>query len=214
MTSEPIDLTPPPPPPPPPAKRSVQRYPVLIVLTATSLLVAASLAATTARNKAVTDASGPAEIGDCVGAFQAGFLGPTGDQITKAPAERVDCTEPGAAYRIALTEDSAYAACPSPSYRVRRVGVGSPAEQTLCLTYNVRAEECFLQAPINEAGPYDCDLGPRPSAIRILRVVEGVEDPMRCRGLGDSLLVTTVPEPATTFCYVAFETAEPGVRTT
>lgn len=207
MTSEPSE------PLSPPAKRSVQRYPVLIVLTATALLIAASFAATTARNRNVTPASGDAGIGQCVGAFTRGLLGPTGDQITQAPAEVVDCTKPGAAYRIALSEDGAYAACPSPSYRVRRVGVGGPAEQTLCMTYNVHSEECFVEAPINQAGPFDCDLGPRPGAIRVLRVVEGVEDPQRCRGLGQALLVVTVPEPATTFCYELFVGAEPGVRT-
>lgn len=210
MTSEPID-----PLPPPRAKRSVQRFPVLIVLTATALLVAASFAATTAHNKSATAASGDGvRIGDCVGSFQAGLLGPTGDQITKAPAKAVDCRKPGAAYRIALAEDTAYAACPSPSYRVRRVGVGGRAEQTLCMTYNVHADECFLQLPVNEEGPYDCALGPRPDAIRVLRVVEGVEDPMRCQGLGNPLLVTTVPEPATTFCYVNFATDDPGVVNT
>lgn len=209
MTSEPSE------PLPPPRRRSVQRYPVLIVLTSTALLVLASLAATTtARNHTVpAAASDGAQIGDCVAAFSAGLLGPTGDQITKAPAETVDCKKPGAAYRIALAENTAYAACPSPSYRVRRVGVGSPAEQTLCMTYNVRTDECFVEAPIDQAGPYDCGLGPRPGAIRVLRVVEGVEDPMRCRGLEGALLIVTVPEPATTFCYVQFVTSEPGVRT-
>lgn len=207
---EQIDITTgaqPPVPPPPPRPQTVR-----VALIATVLLAASAIAATI-----VGDSDEPAmrgvAIGDCVAPFRDGQIEQSGEQITSAPAEAVDCAGPDAAYRVALQAGSAYVACPSPSYRVRRVGVGTPDERTLCMTYNVRSDQCFVEAPPEAAGPYDCGLGPRPGAIHVLRVVEGVEDPMRCTGLRPELSVVTVPEPATTFCYVQFGENQPDVRT-
>ncbi len=213
MSTEPVDVTAPEPLPPlPPPSRSPQTPTVLIALLATLLLVSASLTATLVHNRDVTSADG-VQIGDCVRPLKSGLISASGDQISQAPADVVDCAEPGAAYRVALAARGAYGACPDPAYRVQRVGVGTIEERTLCMTYNVHTDECFVESPLTEAGPYDCARGPRPGAIRVLRVVEGAADPMRCVGLSDKLLVVTVPEPATTFCYVTYA-SDDGVRVT
>lgn len=142
-----------------------------------------------------------AGLGDCTGATGVGraLVAP----VNRGPAERVDCADPGAAYRVAVRLDTVRASCPSPVYAVRREA-GPDAGRTLCLTYAVEDGDCFVETP-TAAGRFDCASGPRPEAIRILRVVEGEADAARCTGLEEpGVLAVTVPEPATTFCYVAF----------
>lgn len=209
---EPVDVTAAEPPPTVAKAPRGASHTVSIALTATALLVASSI---TASVVATRDDSGGGTVlvGDCVGPLQRGLIGPRGDQITAEPVRAVDCTAPDAAYRIALWGPGPYAICPDPAYRVRRVGVGTKDARTLCMTYNVDSDECFVEAPAEEAGPYDCGLGPRPNAIRVLRVVHGSADPKGCAGLNQRLLVVTVPRPATTFCYVMYGSA-PDVKST
>lgn len=142
-------------------------------------------------------------VGDCLDVLE-GQAPRAGEPAGVARAEQVGCEQPEAAYRVALILDGASAQCPSRIYRQRRQSVGSSGVRTLCLTYNVNEGECFTELP-TQAGPFDCALGPRPGAIKILRIVTGVEDADRCADLNvPNLLSVTVPEPATTFCYVEF----------
>lgn len=206
---------------PPPRRRPVihpRSHVISIALTATALLVASSITASV-----VTDRDddplgrGGVAIGDCIRPLAAGegLVGPAGE-ISPSPAKAVDCNSPEAAYRIAMQGRGADLVCPDPAYRVRRAGIGTPDARTLCMIYNVDTDDCFVMAPAAAVGAYDCGLGPRPNAIRMLRVVHGTADPNRCVDLEQDLLVTTVPEPATTFCYVRYaaETgSDTGIRT-
>jgi hypothetical protein len=153
----------------------------------------------------------PLVVGDCVQPLTVGEVTVTGDELSASPARPVDCERPDAAYRVALQAGGAYAACPGPAYQVRRTGIGTPDERTLCMTYNVRTDGCFVEFPPNLAGPFDCGLGPRQGAIKVLKVVEGSDNVLACRGLAPEVLAATVPQPATTFCYVRFDAAEPAV---
>lgn len=219
LPSEPVDVTAGGAPPPPPRARVIRprSHVVSIALTGTALLVASSITASVVtRDDDPLGRTGVA-IGDCIRPLQEGegLVGPAGE-ISPIPAKSVDCSKPEAAYRIAMQGRGADLVCPDPAYRVRRAGIGTPDARTLCMTYNVDTDDCFVMAPAAAVGPYDCALGPRPNAIRMLRVVRGTADPNRCVDLQQDLLVTTVPEPATTFCYVTYvaETAsDPGVRT-
>ncbi len=140
-------------------------------------------------------------VGDCLDVLE--DQGPRTGNLAAAPAEQVGCEEDNAAYRVAIRLDGAPAQCPSPIYTVR-TAEGPSGTSTLCLTYNVGEGDCFIESPA-EAGPFDCGLGPRDGAIKILRVVAGVEDPARCEDLDEpGLLIVTVPQPATTFCYLEF----------
>lgn len=207
---EPVDVTAPAPAPAaaPPRPRGGNAT-VSIALTATALLVASSITASVVATR--EEGGGTVRVGDCVAPMQEGLIGPRGDQITAEPLRAVDCAAPDAAYRIALWGPGPYAICPDPSYRVRRVAVGSKDARTLCLTYNVGTDECFVEAPADQVGRYDCALGPRPNAIRVLKVVHGAADPRECVDLNQNLLVVTVPRPATTFCYVSY-TSAPDVK--
>ena len=203
---EPVDVTAPAPAPPRTRSAGPRSHVVSIALTATALLVASSITATVvAGHDDDPLGAGGVAIGDCIRPLQEGegLVGPAGE-ITQSPAKSIDCKAPEAAYRIAMQGRGADLLCPDPAYRVRRAGIGTPDARTLCMTYNVDTDECFVMAPAPAVGPYDCGLGPRPNAIRMLRVVHGLADPHSCMDLDEDLLVTTVPEPATTFCYVRY----------
>lgn len=141
-------------------------------------------------------------VGDCLDVLEGQDPDPA-SAFPVPPAQRVDCADPQAAYRVAMRLDG-LAACPAPIYILRPEGTGPADASTLCMTFNVDEGECFVQAP-TEAGPFDCSEGPRAGAIEILRRVDGVADAARCADLDSpGVLAAVIPDPAITFCYADF----------
>lgn len=188
-------LPPLPPPEPSPPRRRIRLTLALVAVVALAL-----------GTTAVVRDSGSGTtlaVGDCLDVLE-GQAPPAGEPPGFARAEQVGCDEAGAAYRIAILLDGPSVQCPSEVYTQRSQSGGPTGVRTLCLTYNVDEGGCFTESA-TEAGPFDCALGPRDGAIKILRVITGVEDADRCADLKDpGLLSVTVPEPAMTFCYVEF----------
>jgi hypothetical protein len=151
--------------------------------------------------------AGPLKAGDCLAVVQVETA--PGVPPGTGPVRRVGCGDPGAAYEIGVRLDG-LADCPAQIYTARRDAAGF----TLCLMYNVKAGQCFLESPA-QTGSFDCAEGPRAGAIKILRRFDGVLDASRCDGAAPSgVLVALIPEPKTTFCYVDFGTGErPPVAT-
>lgn len=207
---------PPPPEPAPPEKRRLPR--LVLGLTAAMIILIAVIGAAVLNGEGDADADGAGvQVGDCVGLIPAGAQ--AGPAPGAARAEKLDCGDSEAAYEVAVRLADSQPQCPSPIYTAAVHGGGAGgagAPVRLCLTYNVREGDCYVEAPA--AGErYDCALGPRLGAIRILRVVDGVADVGRCADLDEpELQAVTVPEPATTFCYVAFGgdgSSGPGIFT-
>jgi hypothetical protein len=140
-------------------------------------------------------------VGDCLDVLEG--LAPR-DTLGYPPAAQVGCGDPKAAYRVALRLPGA-ADCPSPIYILRRENAPKGLV-TYCMTFNVGEGECFVESP-DEAGVYDCKLGPRPGGIKVLRLVEGVSDATRCDDVDEpGVLAALIPDPPKTFCYQEYDT--------
>ena len=145
--------------------------------------------------------------GDCLEVLQSETA--IGAPPGTGPVRQADCDDTAAAYEVGIRLDGA-AECPAQIYTVRRDAGGF----TLCLMYNVRGGQCFLESPA-WTGSFDCAEGPRAGAIKILKRVDDVTDQTKCDGLDEpGVTVALIPEPATTFCYVEFGNGErPPVST-
>ncbi len=149
-----------------------------------------------------SDSDDRVAVGDCLDVLEG--LAPA-DTSGELPASKVGCGNAKAAYRVALRLPGAAATCPSPIYIVRR-DTAPDGPVTYCMTFNVEEGECFVQSPA-EIGAYDCALGPRRGALKILRVVEGVTDEARCKDIDEpGVLSALIPEPARTYCYQEYDT--------
>jgi hypothetical protein len=153
--------------------------------------------------------SGNGELGagDCLEVVQDQVA--PGTDPGAAPLRHVGCNDPKAAYVLGVRLANPQADCPAEIYTVHR-----DRDRTLCLMYNVREGECFLESPLR-TGPFDCVEGHRAGAIKILKRVDGTTNPDLCEAVDSpGVVAAVVPEPATTFCYVDFGAGErPPVAT-
>ena len=167
---------------------------VALVVVATGALVAVGTSG--------SDADDRISVGSCLDVLEG--LAPA-DTSGELPAAKVGCGDAKAAYRVAQILPGAAATCPSPIYIVRRA-IPPDGPVTYCMTFNVDEGECFVQSPA-EIGAYDCAVGPRRGALKILRVVKGVTDEARCKDIDEPAVLTAlIPDPATTYCYQEFDT--------
>jgi hypothetical protein len=154
---------------------------------------------------------GPGEhevrAGDCLEVLQEQTA--AGAPPGTGPVRQIYCGDPAAAYQVGVRLDG-LADCPAQIYTVRRDAEGF----TLCLMYNVRAGQCFLESPA-QTGSFDCAEGPRAGAIKILKRVDGTVDQAQCESVAEpGVLAALIPQPKTTFCYVEFSNGErPPVAT-
>lgn len=186
-------------PPLPPSSRPPRRRRAAIVAAGVVALLAVGATAVVVGLNSDSDSDSQLAVGDCVDLVAVENPRAT-DQAFAAEAERAGCDDPSASYEIAVLLADPAQPCPSEIYTTH---VHEDAVR-LCLTYNVVEGDCFVEAP-PDSGPFDCALGPRPAAIKILRVVDGVADTDRCADLTDEgLVAVTVPQPPTTFCFTDF----------
>ena len=140
-------------------------------------------------------------VGNCLDVLEG--LAPA-DTLGYPPAAKIGCGDAKAAYKVALLLPGA-ADCPSPIYILRRENAPQGLV-TYCMTFNVGEGECFAQTPA-EAGVYNCELGPRPGGIKILRLVEGVAAAAKCEDIDEpGVVAALIPEPPKTFCYQEYDT--------
>lgn len=153
-----------PPPPPPAAKPSNTGKIIKIVLGVVVVGVVATFAII---NWGTSPAS--SKVGDCIKVNSV--------STTDADVEKVDCTDPNAAYKVAATFDDSTAECPggSESDYVSYTESGRGA-LTLCLTLNAKEGECFEQGDADKR--VDCT---DPNAtFKVIKILTGTADGNGC----------------------------------
>lgn len=142
-----------------------------------------------------------AKAGDCIDFTVE--TAPRAGEVGAAVAQKISCDDADAAYLVGLRLDELNATCPSQAY-ASYLDDGLFGAYTLCLIPNVSDGDCFVESQ-TRTDRFPCAEGPKPDAIRVLRVVRGAADQSRCAAFGDrDVLVLTYPTPPTTICFEQF----------
>ncbi|NUT92694.1 MAG: hypothetical protein HOY78_11805, partial [Saccharothrix sp.] len=180
---------PPPPPgqsefPQPPAQKTSKGAKVLIALVALGIVgvVVAGLIAS-------KDSPGSANAGDCIKVNSV--------SVSKADVDKIDCSSPEAAFKVAVNLDSSTDACPTGDYAEYRDSGGRRSDGfKLCLVLNAKSGDCFKQeGTIVAAKTTKVTCG--SSATHKVSKVAGTADENECES-GDTVYVYS--QPATTIC--------------
>jgi hypothetical protein len=146
------------------------------------------------------NAASEARVGDCVKAVGAG------PKLTDV--EKVDCTAPDAAYKVA-TRGGRYDPCGDVAYGSYGQRQGKRSGYTLCLMLNAKQGDCFQQTvgfPTGQATKVACGAG---ATYRVTKFVEGVADKTQCGRNAEASAVSSdfskprvfvYPRPPTTIC--------------
>ncbi|MFI9010385.1 hypothetical protein ACIGNX_24430 [Actinosynnema sp. NPDC053489] len=142
----------------------------------------------------VANLNGPAgaEAGDCIKVVSA--------SVTDADVEKVDCSSPEAAFKVAANLDSSADSCPEGDYAEYSDSGGRRSDGfKLCLMLNAAEGECFKQEGSIVAAKttkVPCDSS---ATYKVGKVVTGRADENECES-GDT--VSVYSQPATTICLV------------
>ncbi|GAB2988301.1 LppU/SCO3897 family protein [Saccharothrix stipae] len=171
--------------PPPPAKGTSRGAKALVAVVALGIvgIVIAGIIAN------VTGPSG-AEAGDCIKVISA--------SVADADVEKVECSSPDAAFKVAANLDSSTDACPDGDYAEYSDSGGRRSDGfKLCLMLNAAEGECFKQEGSIVAGKttkVTCDSS---ATYKVAKVIAGRADENGCES-GDT--VSVYSQPATTIC--------------
>ncbi|MEJ2855048.1 MULTISPECIES: DUF3824 domain-containing protein [unclassified Saccharothrix] len=179
----------PPPPgqsefPAPPQQNTSKGAKILIALVALGIVgvVVAGLIAS-------RDSPGSADAGDCIKVNSV--------SVSKADVDKIDCSSPEAAFKVAVNLDSSTKACPTGDYAEYRDSGGRRSDGfKLCLVLNAKSGECFKQeGTIVAAKTTKVTCG--SSATHKVTKVANTADENQCES-GDTVYVYS--QPATTIC--------------
>ncbi|MCC8247888.1 LppU/SCO3897 family protein [Saccharothrix luteola] len=171
--------------PPPPAKGTSRGAKALVAVVALGIvgIVIAGIIAN------ITGPSG-AEAGDCIKVISA--------SVTDADVEKVECSSPEAAFKVAANLDSSADSCPDGDYAEYSDSGGRRSNGfKLCLMLNAAEGDCFKEEGSIVAGKttkVTCDSS---ASYKVGKVVRGRADENECES-GDT--VTVYSQPATTIC--------------
>ncbi|MFI9815211.1 LppU/SCO3897 family protein [Saccharothrix variisporea] len=184
---------PPPPPgfppgqsefPAPPEQKTSKGAKILIALVALGIVgvVVAGLIAS-------KDSPGSADAGDCIKVNSV--------SVSKADVDKIDCSSPEAAFKVAVNLDSSTKACPTGDYAEYRDSGGRRSDGfKLCLVLNAKSGDCFKQeGTIVAAKTTKVTCG--SSATHKVTKVANTADENQCES-GDTVYVYS--QPATTIC--------------
>ncbi|MEU4448083.1 hypothetical protein AB0K14_03805 [Actinosynnema sp. NPDC050801] len=171
--------------PPPPAKGTSRGAKALVAVVALGIVgvVIAGI---------IANATGPsgAEAGDCIKVISA--------SVADADVEKVECSSPEAAFKVAANLDSSTDACPDGDYAEYSDSGGRRSDGfKLCLMLNAAEGECFKQEGSIVAGKttkVTCDSS---ATYKVAKVITGRSDENGCES-GDT--VSVYSQPATTIC--------------
>ncbi|MEU4763539.1 hypothetical protein AB0H12_09800 [Actinosynnema sp. NPDC023794] len=171
--------------PPPSAKgtsRGAKALVAVVVLGIVGVVVAGIIAN-------VTGPSG-AEAGDCIKVISA--------SVTDADVEKIECSSPEAAFKVAANLDSSADSCPDGDYAEYSDSGGRRSNGfKLCLMLNAAEGDCFKEESSIVAAKttkVTCDSS---ASYKVGKVVQGRADENECES-GDT--VTVYSQPATTIC--------------
>lgn len=171
--------------PPPPAKgtsRGAKALVAVVVLGIVGIVVAGIIAN-------LTGPSG-AEAGDCIKVISA--------SATDADVEKIECSSPEAAFKVAANLDSSADSCPDGDYAEYSDSGGRRSDGfKLCLMLNAAEGDCFKEESSIVAAKttkVTCDSS---ASYKVGKVVRGRADENECES-GD--IVTVYSQPATTIC--------------
>ncbi|MCE6994173.1 hypothetical protein LZG04_05005 [Saccharothrix sp. S26] len=171
--------------PPPPAKgtsRGAKALVAVVALGIVGIVVAGVIAG-------ITGPSG-AEAGDCIKVVSA--------SVNDADVEKIDCSSPEAAFKVAANLDSSTDACPDGDYAEYSDSGGRRSDGfKLCLMLNAAEGECFKQEGSIVAAKttkVTCDSS---ATYKVAKVIAGRADENECES-GET--VSVYSQPATTIC--------------
>ncbi|WP_367132912.1 collagen-like protein [Saccharothrix sp. HUAS TT1] len=172
--------------PPPPKRTSTgaKALVAVVVLGIVGVVVAGVLAGI----------NGPAgaEPGECIKIVSAG--------VTDADVEKVECSSPEAAFRVAAHLDSSADSCPDGDYAEYSDSGGRRSDGfKLCLMLNAAEGDCFKQEGTIVAAKttkVTCDSS---ATYKVGKVIGGVADENECES-GNT--VSVYSQPATTICLI------------
>ncbi|MER5263676.1 hypothetical protein ABTZ99_16555 [Actinosynnema sp. NPDC002837] len=171
--------------PPPPAKGTSRGAKALVAVVALGIvgIVVAGIIAN------ITGPSG-AEAGDCIKVISA--------SVTDADVEKIECSSPEAAFKVAANLDSSTDSCPPGDYSEYSDRGGRRSNGfKLCLMLNAEEGDCFKEDGTIVAAKttkVTCDSS---ASYKVGKVVRGRADENECES-GDT--VTVYSQPATTIC--------------
>ncbi|MEV8438541.1 hypothetical protein AB0425_14280 [Actinosynnema sp. NPDC051121] len=171
-----------PPPPPTGTSRGAKALITVVALGIVGIVVAGVIAS-------ITGPSG-AEPGDCIKVVSAG--------ITDADVEKIDCSSPEAAFKVAANLDSSADSCPDGDYAEYSDSGGRRSNGfKLCLMLNAAEGDCFKQEGSIVAAKttkVTCDSS---ATYKVGKVIAGRADENGCES-GET--VSVYSQPATTIC--------------
>lgn len=185
---------------PPPAGRRTRRTALAAVCALVLLLVVGAGGMT---RLAAGGASG-AEVGRCLEVDSLADAR-VGELAADADLDRAPCADRSAIFQVLTQTAGERRACPPGDYIAYAKG-----RDTLCLGYNVAAGDCFEESG---SDPHftDCAAAPRPSTIRVLRVVDGRSSAKACADLAGraapAVRALTYSVPLKTLCVTRLAAA-------
>lgn len=179
------------PTPPPPAPIAKPNNAGKFVKIGLGVVVLAVVAVFTIMNWGTSASS--AEVGDCIKVNEAG--------ITDADVEKIDCTDPAAAYKVGATFDSSSATCPGGSdsayVSYTQTGGRRSSSLTLCLILNATEGDCYEEGTSVDTKVECTD----PNAtFQVAKVLTDSADPAACPEGVLGVYVYPEPKPGMVQC--------------
>jgi hypothetical protein len=146
-------------------------------------------------------AASHAQVGDCMQLNKLGEL-KAGATDQDADLDRVDCTEPGAMFKVGdrIADDTGR--CPAGDYLEYWERGGDGGDFKLCLTYNLAMGECWEEAEVPVRVPCTVEAG--HARFKVVKVLPGVSDPDGCTGAAKGRIGTmSYSRPPQTLCFTA-----------
>jgi hypothetical protein len=182
----------PPPPPAPVGKKNSTGTIIKIVLGVVVIGVVAVFAIMNWGKSASSS-----EVGDCIKVNNA----------ATADVEKIDCNDPAATYKVAVTKDETGADCPTPNdfYVSYTETGGKGSDLLLCLTLNAKEGDCFNLGTTSDTKVACTD--PKANA-KVSKILTGTADPAGCPEGPDNAYV--YPEPKLVQCLGAVDGSGTG----
>jgi hypothetical protein len=172
----------PPPPPAPIGKKNSTGTIIKVVVGVVILGVVAVFAIMNWGKSASSSA-----VGDCIKVNNA----------TTADVEKIDCNDPSATYKVAITSDESAADCPAPNdfYVSYTETGGKGSDLLLCLTLNAKEGDCFISG--TDADTKVACTDPKAN-MKVTKILTGTADPAGCPNGPDGAYY--YPEPKLVQC--------------
>jgi hypothetical protein len=170
------------PPPPPPAPVGKPNRTGTFIKIGIAVVVIGIVAFFVIKNWGTAASS--AEVGDCIKVNNA--------SISDADVNKVECTDPAAAYRVGSTSDDASAKCPGgddAAYVGYTETGGRGSDLLLCLILNAKVGECYIRG---DSVDTKVDCGDPKANFKVTKLVEST-DTGGCAQ--DSVGAYVYPEP-------------------